>query len=79
MYFLFLVLRQRVFPWTYNALSLMHYHVAAGWHHSAHFRGLQLLPSHYYGLKPLRITGRSKQDVSMYDTTLHLIFVFIFS
>ncbi|WAQ99700.1 POSTN-like protein [Mya arenaria] len=55
--------RQRVFPWTYNALSLLHYHVAPGWHHSDHFRGLQLLPSLYYGLKPLSISGRSKQDM----------------
>lgn len=52
--------KQRVFPWTYNALSLLHYHVIPGWHHSDHMKNTDLLPSLYYGMKPVLVNRISK-------------------
>ena len=61
------VFRQRLFPWTYNALSLVHYHVSPGWHHTDHMKRTQFLPTLYYGLKPVWINKLSKNGVSFYS------------
>ncbi|XP_060590132.1 periostin-like [Ruditapes philippinarum] len=55
--------KQRVFPWTYNALSLLHYHVVPGWHHSDHMKKSEFLPTLYYGLKPIWANRVTKKDV----------------
>lgn len=49
-----------MFPWTYNALSLLHYHVVPGWHHSEHMKKSELLPTLYYGSKPVWVNRPSK-------------------
>lgn len=53
-----------MFPWTYNALSLLHYHVVPGWHHSDHMKKSEMLPTLYYGRKPVRVNRVTKNDVS---------------
>lgn len=55
--------KQRVFPWTYNALSLLHYHVVPGWHHSDHMSKTDYLPTLYYGMKPVLVTRVTKKDM----------------
>ncbi|KAK3083227.1 hypothetical protein FSP39_017310 [Pinctada imbricata] len=46
--------RQRLHPWTYNAPSLLHYHVTRGRHNYSDFKDSQI-ETLYYGQKYLRI------------------------
>ncbi|XP_052228208.1 periostin-like isoform X2 [Dreissena polymorpha] len=62
--------RTRVFPWTYNALSLLHYHVVPGWHHSDLMGRHDMLPTLYYGLKPVMINKSAKQGLHTVNCAL---------
>ncbi|KAK3577238.1 hypothetical protein CHS0354_030520 [Potamilus streckersoni] len=50
--------KQRLFPWTYQALSLVHYHIVHGWRNTSTVKEDMDVPTLYYGLKPVRI-GRN--------------------
>ncbi|VDI15691.1 transforming growth factor-beta-induced protein [Mytilus galloprovincialis] len=47
--------RERLHPWTFNAPSLVHYHVVKGRHSYSKFRKNQEIPTLYYGAKDVRI------------------------
>ncbi|XP_071127274.1 transforming growth factor-beta-induced protein ig-h3-like isoform X2 [Mytilus edulis] len=47
--------RERLHPWTFNAPSLVHYHVVKGRHSYSKFKKNQEIPTLYYGAKDVRI------------------------
>ncbi|KAL5012780.1 hypothetical protein ScPMuIL_011331 [Solemya velum] len=51
--------RQRLYPWTYNAPSIMHYHVVSGRQNYTDFRRHKEVPTLYYGEKKIRINKYS--------------------